>query len=228
MKRILKFLVDILLSFIAALFTLCISVLIALNIKSIYSYVIGKYDLLSKVDITKEMLLEDYKSLIKYLQNPFIKKLKFNNFIMSKSGEFHFYEVKNIFLGIYFIVIISMIIFLIHTLIKKHKYEKNEMLKIFNRAANILITSFGILLVVIVTNFSKAFVVFHKIFFNNDYWIFDKKTDPIIKVLPEELFKLYAIIIIALTLIFVVIFKLLFYKNKTSSKINFIKNKGLE
>lgn len=219
MKKIFKLISDLFLSLIAALFTVGISVITVLNIKSIYVYAIDKYDLLKEVKITKEMLLEDYKGLINYLQNPFIEKLKFNNFIMSEGGEFHFYEVKKIFLGIYLIVILSIIIFSIYLLLKKYKKEKNEIVKIFNNGANILITIFTILLIAITTNFSKAFVIFHKIFFNNDYWIFDEKTDPIIKVLPEDVFKLYAIIIVALIVIFIIIYKILYYKSKKRSII---------
>ena len=37
-------------------------------------------------------------------------------------------------------------------------------------------------------DFSWAFTMFHKLFFRNDYWIFDPRIDPIIIALPEELF----------------------------------------
>lgn len=217
MNKVLKFIIEIFLSFISVLLTVGLCVISALNIKTIYIYAIDKYDLLNKVNITKDMLLEDYKGLIYYLQNPFVEKLKFNNFIMSKEGEFHFYEVKKIFLGIYLIVILSIIIFFIYSLIKKYNKEKNDMLRLFNKGANILITIFTILLIAIYTDFSKAFVIFHKIFFNNDYWIFDEKTDPIIKVLPEEVFKLYAIIIVVLLIIFIIVYKVLYYKSKKRS-----------
>ena len=85
---------------------------------------------------------------------------------------------------------------------------------------NILITIFTILLIAITTNFSKGLCYFLiKIFFNNDYWIFDEKQNPIIKVLPEDVFKLYAIIIVALIVIFIIIYKILYYKSKKRSII---------
>ncbi|MFU7518064.1 DUF1461 domain-containing protein, partial [Clostridium sp. HCS.1] len=62
---------------------------------------------------------------------------------------------------------------------------------------------------------SKAFVIFHNIFFNNDYWIFDERTDPIIKVLPEDVFMLYSLVIVALVIIAVIVYKLYYnYKKK--------------
>jgi integral membrane protein (TIGR01906 family) len=63
-------------------------------------------------------------------------------------------------------------------------------------------------------NFSKAFYFFHKIFFRNDYWIFDPQKDPIINALPEELFMIEAMLIIMLLLIFTVAIKILYLKNK--------------
>jgi integral membrane protein (TIGR01906 family) len=46
----------------------------------------------------------------------------------------------------------------------------------------------------------RFFVVFHKIFFRNDYWIFDEASDPIIKVLPDEFFFHEAIFMLAIVL----------------------------
>lgn len=37
-------------------------------------------------------------------------------------------------------------------------------------------------------NFSRAFVVFHKIFFSNNLWMFDPETDYMIRMLPEGFF----------------------------------------
>lgn len=50
---------------------------------------------------------------------------------------------------------------------------------------------FGILAVVagiISTDFSKYFVVFHHIFFNNDLWILDPSVDLLINIVPEPFF----------------------------------------
>ena len=40
----------------------------------------------------------------------------------------------------------------------------------------------------IAINFEKSFVLFHKLLFSNDYWVFDPEKDPIILMLPEEFF----------------------------------------
>lgn len=41
---------------------------------------------------------------------------------------------------------------------------------------------------IISTNFTKYFILFHKIFFNNDLWILDPRTDLLINIVPEPFF----------------------------------------
>jgi integral membrane protein (TIGR01906 family) len=203
-----------------ALFTIGISVIASLNLRSIYKYSIQKYDLDKIGQLSKEKLMEDYNILLNYLQNPFAKKLKFNNFIMSSNGEFHFYEVKKIFLSIYLIVLIFVLIFIVIYLIKKYNNKKIKLIKSLNYGANTLISIITVLLTSIFIDFSKAFIIFHKIFFNNEYWIFDSKTDPIINVLPEEVFKLYALVVIIFTLIAIIFYKTIYISYNKHSKLN--------
>ena len=61
---------------------------------------------------------------------------------------------------------------------------------------------------VITMNFSECFVIFHEIFFDNDLWIFDSRTDFMIRMLPEGFFydmviRIGVIFIISLVLLFV-------------------------
>ncbi|WP_195265591.1 MULTISPECIES: TIGR01906 family membrane protein [unclassified Clostridium] len=219
MKRLLISISKIIQGIMVALFTIGLSVIISLNLRIIYSYSIDKYNLTKLGQLSKEALMNDYNLLLNYLQNPFIKKLKFNNFIMSTNGEFHFYEVKKIFLNIYLIIIVIVLAFLIIKFILNRHNKKFEVFKILNYGANTLISIITILLTSIFIDFSKAFVIFHKIFFNNDYWVFDSKTDPIIDVLPEEVFKLYAIIVIVFVLGFITFYKIFYYKEKNKNKL---------
>ena len=67
-----------------------------------------------------------------------------------------------------------------HVFIKK----KNEKFLLHGSIVTII---FPIALVLpIAINFEKSFVLFHKLLFSNDYWMFDIETDPIILMLPEE------------------------------------------
>ena len=96
---------------------------------------------------------------------------------MSNYGEIHFKEVKDIFT-----VLIMISIFF-------------------------LVFSVSYIVVAIAIDFSKAFILFHKIIFNNDYWIFDPSTDPVINALPEELFMIYGLVILAIVIGVAVIIK---------------------
>ncbi len=218
MKSIFNNIVKIIYGIFIAIFTIGVSTIAVLNTKFIYYNSIDKYGLDKIGNISKEMLIKDYDTLIRYLQNPFLDKLNFNNFPMSVNGEFHFYEVKNIFLSIYLITICIGLFFIVLFIIKKIKGKKVNLYKKLNYGANTLIVIIISLLSVIFIDFSKAFVIFHKIFFNNDYWIFDEKTDPIIKVLPEEVFMLYALVIVGLVLIAVILYKVYYYYMKNKYK----------
>lgn len=45
-----------------------------------------------------------------------------------------------------------------------------------------------ILGVLVKINFNKYFIVFHKLFFNNDLWLLNPKTDLLIQIMPEVFF----------------------------------------
>lgn len=212
MKNYINKFLNLIMSLAVSLATIGTSVILVLNLKVIYNILAKKLNLDKIANVSLDGIIEDYKILISYLQNPRIDKLKFNNFYMSDNGEFHFYEVKNIFLGIYFLTIISILILLIYTLYKKYKKKETNLIKIANNSANIMMITFGVILGAILIDFSKAFVIFHKIFFSNDYWIFDPYLDPIIMVLPEYIFMIYAIIVIALILGCIILYKVLYYK----------------
>lgn len=209
---------------IVALFTLGISVLFTLNLNIIYKYCVDKFNLNYISNLSKDKIILDYKNLINYLQNPFKNKLVFDNFIMSKNGEIHFFEVKRIFLSIYLILIIIFLVALIYIIITKKNNKKINIYLNLNYGANTLITFIAIIAFSMYLDFSKAFVVFHKIFFKNDYWIFDESLDPIIKVLPEEVFMIYAKVIVFIILLFIIIYKIYYYKNIQKNKHNVMIN----
>lgn len=50
------------------------------------------------------------------------------------------------------------------------------------------VVAVGVLAVFVATNFNKYFTIFHVIFFDNDLWILDPRTDLLIRMLPEGFF----------------------------------------
>lgn len=212
-------------NFICGLFTaisiIAISTIITLNIRFIYKFIIEKYNLVNITGISSDVLMVNYNKLINYLQNPFNDKLELPNFSMSSYGQIHFYEVKRIFIFLMFIGIVFIFFNIIYIIICRMKNKKRYefiIIRNFNLGANILIVFFIILISAYIIDFSKAFVLFHKIFFRNNYWIFDANTDPIINALPEDLFMIYGAIILGIVIISSIIIKII---NKNINKKNY-------
>lgn len=202
--------------YIAIAFTAIVTILVT-NMSFIYKLAINKLELSKISGVNNENIMSSYKAIIRYLQNPFIKNLELNHFNISKYGYIHFYEVKKIFIGLIIIaaIFIFSLLLVVFLTYKYKKINKKSILRVFNRSFNILITFIVTIFVAINLDFSKAFEMFHKIFFRNNYWVFDPKTDPIIKVLPEEVFFTYGVIILLIISVTSIVGKIFCKKNMT-------------
>ena len=118
-------------------------------------------------------------------------------------------SVKSLIKKSSIILIIGLIVAIILIFLYKKLYGSCEYLLIGG-----LITIFipFTLAVLIYANFNKVFIAFHKLAFNNDYWIFNYKTDPIITFLPEDFFMLCAIAIVGLVFLSGIAMLFLYYK----------------
>lgn len=220
-KIYLKSIFRILIGIFTAISIISIATIISLNLRFIYKFIIDKYDLVNITGVSGGNLMSDYSTLVNYLQNPFMKTLKFENFVMSPYGEIHFYEVKRIFTLLIIIALIFIIVNLLYVIVCKVKNQKYFMRKIIgnlNSGSNILIMFFIVLVSAYIIDFSKAFIIFHKIFFRNNYWVFDEKMDPIINALPEDLFMIYGAVILGIVIIVSIVIKIT--KKKYISKEN--------
>ncbi len=214
----------------SSIVAICIAALAIINSAWIYKLVVKKYNLSSITGISEQALMSEYRGLINYLQNPFVDKLKFENFAMSTYGEVHFYEVKKIFIALMIIVVIFVVALLGWFIFNKYKKSSTNirgLLKSLNSSANLLIIFFIGIVVLYFIDFSWAFIMFHKIFFRNDYWIFDPRIDPIIIALPEELFMICGGAILILLVIMIVAVKWAYYRNRNNIKL-YSENNGIE
>ena len=143
---------------------------------------------------------------------------------MSTYGKIHFYEVKRIFISLIIIALIFIIANLVYAIVCKVKNNKHFMRKIIinlNSGSNILIVFFIVLVSAYIIDFSKAFIIFHKIFFKNDYWIFDENMDPIINALPEDLFMIYGAVILGIIIIVCIVIKVIKQKIISEKKYKY-------
>ena len=190
-----------------------ITAIITLNLTFIYPWIIEAYNLERFTGLDADTLMHNYRILIAYNNIPWITTLYMPDFPMSASGEFHFWEVWVIFF------VLQLIAFVLIIWIVASVWKKWKLLEYFNAAGNLTIFIFGTFLAIMLIDFDFFFYWFHRAFFNNDYWLFDARTDPVIRALPAELFMIKGFIIIGFLFIIAVVAKVFHYTGK-KKKIN--------
>lgn len=183
---------------------LCLAVVLTLSIigmavvgtlafRPLYYHDIKALDIPGYSGYSEAEIRQNYDALIDY-NMPFKDGvLTFPTLAMSESGRIHFAEVKQIFdLFKYFALFGSLISVVgIAWFVKKKEYR-------FLKYTAVVTISLPVVLGILVAIcWDKVFVWFHKIFFRNDFWIFDWTTDPVILILPDEFFMHCAILIFA-------------------------------
>jgi len=103
-------------------------------------------------------------------------------------------------------LLLSIIVSIVGVLINK----RQKKIKYLLTSSMVLIILPIMLLIPFIINFDKSFTIFHQIFFNNDYWLFDIKTDPIITILPENFFFHCALLILAIIVIISISLRLIY------------------
>lgn len=177
--------------------TLCIisiSVILTLNFRPLYYFDIDHFNLVEKTGYSEEMIRDNYDTLIDYNSFFYKGELEFPSLPMSEQGRIHFVEVKNIFVFIQMILFpVSLIGSIVGILsLKKQKPAYLALTSVLSIGLPAILGLF------IALNWDRVFVIFHEIFFNNDYWIFDYKTDPVIRILPDGFFMHCALMILLL------------------------------
>ena len=176
---------NLLLALIGFLFLACVSVVLVLNLRTIYYFDIRYQQLESKTGLSEEVIRENYDTLIDYnLVMKGVKKLEFPDFPMSEHGETHFREVKRIFFMVQYLLVILGVMFLFG-LSRKLRRRDYGSLKLISVFTVVIPLALGALAAV---SWNRFFIKFHEIFFRNDYWIFDPVTDPVIRILPDAFF----------------------------------------
>lgn len=166
------------------LFIITASIAFVILFTPLYYFTAWFYEIPERLNMSFETLIENYHILLQYLHFPWISELSLPNFISSESGIFHFWEVKLLFYLNYTILILSFI----GSFIFMKSIKKNKRLWTLQKPFFIASLVPPVLLTLLAVNFDRMFVLFHQIFFNNDDWLFNPATDPIILALPQEFF----------------------------------------
>lgn len=181
-------------AFVLFLFVLSFSVTFTLNFRPLYYMDIELLDIEWESGIPKDEIRENYDVLIDYNSMFTDEELQFPTLAMSETGKIHFEEVKVIFVLFQKTALITAILGLLLILPQK-KRGGGRYLKYTGVITIVIPVLLGLLIAV---NWDRAFVLFHKIAFDNDYWIFDPETDPVITILPDAFFLHCALMIIGL------------------------------
>ena len=173
------------------IFSVCFSILIITGVikftvgfKEIYYYDISSLDIPKLSGLTEEEIRLNYDYLIDYNLSRDKKEFKMPTIPSSPQGKIHFEEVRDIFQNINKIFNITLGISLVGIIIN----IKNKNLSFLKITSISLISIPVILSIPIIINFEYSFTMFHKLMFDNDYWIFNPKIDPVITMLPEAFF----------------------------------------
>lgn len=153
-----------------------------------------KYDIANSIDINFNDLMYVTDEMMLYLKGN-RENLDIYTNIKGEYREFfnereklHMIDVKNLFqisqnLRICFLIFDILILIL---MVKFGKLYDMCFSLVWGIGIFILLV-FGIIFAAIL-DFEKSFTIFHKIFFNNDLWILDPRTDLLINIVPQEFF----------------------------------------
>lgn len=185
----------------AALLLVCFlisaAVVLALNLRFIYYHDIQALGIAEFSGMSPEKIRQNYDVLIDYNLLWHKEDLRMPDFPMSAEGEIHFREVKGIFDAFQILFLVSTAGLALIWLWAREKIGRS-----FARLTGWICFSLTALLgLFALIGWDHLFVAFHKVFFNNDFWIFDAATDPVITILPDTFFLHEALLILSIVLL---------------------------
>lgn len=201
--------------FLNVLFSVCISIVIIVGVinftvgfKQLYYFDIDYLNISELSGLSKDDIKLNYDYLIDYNLNKNVSEFKLPTLKSSPQGKIHFEEVRNIFQNINKLAKLLLVVSLVGIILS----VKNKNIKILKTTSITLIIMPLLLTVPILLNFEKSFIIFHKLLFRNDYWIFNPDLDPVINILPEEFFFFHSGMMILILILLVSILLFVMYK----------------
>jgi integral membrane protein (TIGR01906 family) len=179
-------------------FLFCLSVVLTLNLRPLYYFDMRYQQLSQTTGLSETVIRQNYDTLIDYnLLTKGVKTLNFPDFTMSEQGRTHFAEVKQIFTVIQIMCLITGILWIVLLFRKRKRHDWGSL-----KLTSILTLAVPLILGLLAAmNWNVFFVTFHRIFFRNNYWIFNPATDPVINILPDVYFLHCAVAILLFLLL---------------------------
>lgn len=222
MKK-LKF-IDFLIGATFTLLLVSLAVIITINFRPLYYLDMDFLNIPASSGYPKEEIKANYDALIDYSSPFFTGELSFPTLPASDDGIQHFREVKNIFNFFYILAATTLVICIIIILYKRKRKDYSYLLA--SSITAIVLPS--LVAIALAIDFDKAFVIFHKMFFNNDYWLFDPVSDPVIGILPATFFLHCALLIIFIIILGSIILALTYNHIRKNFHIKYRKIENLK
>lgn len=195
---------------LAMIVIICISVTITVLARPLYYFDIEYLEIPWRSGISAEACRLNYDTLIDYNLLGGDEELVFPTLKMSETGRIHFEEVKEIFINMQLVSIAGIVALIGFTLYIKKKGPQNSILLWMRYTFPVtMIVALAVGLAMAI-DWQWAFTTMHEIFFDNDYWIFNAYTDPVIKILPEEFFFHCGILIVILSMAQIAILRVVY------------------
>ncbi len=172
------------LAIVLTLFIIGVAVVGTLVFRPLYYADMKKLNLAEKSGYSEEKIRENYDALIAYNMAWKDGELSFPSLPMSENGKIHFEEVKEIFDMFKYLAVFGGLSGLAGIVIMTRR-KQYRYLKMTAVVAGVLPVGLGLLVAVC---WKQVFVIFHTLFFDNDFWLFDPNTDPVITILPDTFF----------------------------------------
>jgi len=179
------------LALVLTLTVISLAVVFTLGFRPLYYLDIKALDIPRLSGYSEEEIRENYDVLIDYNLSFGEEELSFPSLPMSESGRIHFEEVKVIFNLFKYMAIFGSVVSAAGIWFCARR-EEYRYLKLTSILAVALPAVLGIL---VALNWDWVFVTFHEIAFDNDYWLFNPLTDPVITILPDTFFMHCALMI---------------------------------
>lgn len=188
---------NLLLALLGFLFLVSFSVTVTLNFKPLYYMDMKLLDIPGQSGYSAEVIRENFDALIEYNNITYSGELRFTDMTMSESGRIHFEEVKAVFSVFEWLCIICGTLFFAGAVIQCRRHDFG----FFKTTAIGSIAIPAVLGVFVLSDWETVFVEFHELVFDNDYWIFNPATDPVITILPDTYFMHCALMIVLIVVI---------------------------
>lgn len=202
---------DFILATLCSLTVICLAVSITVWFRPLYYLDMKLLDIPEGSGYSEEICRRNYDVLIDYNVIGGPSELKFPDMQMSESGRIHFEEVKRIFV---FMQIEALAGIAVLAAMYSGRKKKGWM----HLTGFVTVAIAVAVLAAILIDWEWAFETMHSLLFDNDYWLFNPKTDPVIKILPDEFFMHCGIMIISLTAAFTAGLEALYRRKKKDGK----------